>query len=416
MPKVRRGETENHYMTRCIPFLRNEGKPEQQAIAICNAMWSEKKAVTKSWSNFVYDVKGNELQGLDAPTIKDVVFDTSKMCATGILATTSKDRVGDVLEVNGIDFTNHKKNPIVLVDHGQWYMLPIGKTIDENGNYTVWLDGDDCFQTTYFSQNSQIAEQVYSLYCEGILKANSIGFRPIEVSNLKPDIKLNLPPARWIKKCELLECSWVGIPCNQDAVMATLSRDKICGKSICPEIKAMLSPYILPKHKWVSVPIKEIMNKNVPEGAVEAPADKPEEQDVPLGKSVLKGMSDDLKDVMEQYSQSVGPVEQEKVKSGILKHIEALKSMVQKMDELHEKVYNKKDVDEDEAREDTADAEDEEVETPEDVDYEKSWKLKALDAFKKILDSKEEKVDDSEKIKKLERAINRRLNMVSRLA
>src|SRR5437868_1567678 len=108
-----------------------------------------KQAEMKSWNAYSYKLEDN-VSGLDAPSLPGLNVDVSKMCATGLLATsTCRDRQGDIMEVDGIDFTDHKRNPIVQLDHGQYYHLPIGKTEDPDGNYTVWVDGDDCFQTTY---------------------------------------------------------------------------------------------------------------------------------------------------------------------------------------------------------------------------------------------------------------------------
>jgi len=43
MPNVQPGESKDDFLKRCIPMLRNEGKPEDQAIAICESMYEEKK-------------------------------------------------------------------------------------------------------------------------------------------------------------------------------------------------------------------------------------------------------------------------------------------------------------------------------------------------------------------------------------
>src|ERR1700721_1595170 len=57
-------------------------------------------------------------------------------------ASQGRDRVGDFLEVDGIDMDHHRKNPVAMIDHGKWNPLPIGKCEDKEGNYTVWIDSD----------------------------------------------------------------------------------------------------------------------------------------------------------------------------------------------------------------------------------------------------------------------------------
>lgn len=43
MPSVNPNEKKNHYMSRCIPKLIQEGRKQDQAIAICSSMYEESK-------------------------------------------------------------------------------------------------------------------------------------------------------------------------------------------------------------------------------------------------------------------------------------------------------------------------------------------------------------------------------------
>lgn len=38
----KKNETKEKFLGRCIPFLIKEGKPKDQAAAICHSMWSKK--------------------------------------------------------------------------------------------------------------------------------------------------------------------------------------------------------------------------------------------------------------------------------------------------------------------------------------------------------------------------------------
>lgn len=44
MPTPRASENRDDFLKRCIPMLINEGKPKDQAIAVCNAMWVNREA------------------------------------------------------------------------------------------------------------------------------------------------------------------------------------------------------------------------------------------------------------------------------------------------------------------------------------------------------------------------------------
>ena len=46
MPKPKKNESKDDYISRCIAELVNkENKPSNQAVAICNSFWREKKDV-----------------------------------------------------------------------------------------------------------------------------------------------------------------------------------------------------------------------------------------------------------------------------------------------------------------------------------------------------------------------------------
>jgi hypothetical protein len=42
MPDPNAGESKNSFIARCIPMVMDEGKPRDQAIAICQSRWRKK--------------------------------------------------------------------------------------------------------------------------------------------------------------------------------------------------------------------------------------------------------------------------------------------------------------------------------------------------------------------------------------
>ena len=162
-----------------------------------------------------------------------VQTDSRAMRARALLATESRDRQGDVIITGGIDLTHHRQAPVVLIDHGKWHSLPIGKTVDRLGEYSVQYDPADkvLWQTTTFSQHSEIAAQVFGLIEEGIIKGNSVGLRPIEVDSLEadPDEGHYVDPntgraGRLVLRSELAEASWCAVPVNPDAAYAAIEK------------------------------------------------------------------------------------------------------------------------------------------------------------------------------------------------
>jgi HK97 family phage prohead protease len=225
MPTPRKGEPEKQYVSRCIPVVLKEGtaKDSSQAAAICHSLYKQhhKKSTKLAESASV----------LDGPISKPDL-DTGRMSARFIFASSSLDRVGDVLNVAGIDTTAHQQNPVVLWDHGNWFADPIGRTVDPAGNYTVEIAGDKAYQTTFFLP-TELGEQYYSLVEMGGINCNSIGYRATKK-------RQNSAGGFFLDEVELVEISLVAVPANADCIRAALSRDRLCGKSIHPSLRAAL--------------------------------------------------------------------------------------------------------------------------------------------------------------------------------
>ena len=43
MPKPRENESREKFISRCVPIVVEEGKPQKQAVAICHSIWREDK-------------------------------------------------------------------------------------------------------------------------------------------------------------------------------------------------------------------------------------------------------------------------------------------------------------------------------------------------------------------------------------
>lgn len=42
MPSVKKGESQNKYMNRCVPIVKAEGKTQSQAVGQCMGMYKQK--------------------------------------------------------------------------------------------------------------------------------------------------------------------------------------------------------------------------------------------------------------------------------------------------------------------------------------------------------------------------------------
>lgn len=269
-----------------------------------------------------------------APRTKLVSLDKGAMSATGVLATTALDRHGDILEVAGIDTGSHRRNPIALWNHGVQLAIPIGKCEDPAGRYTVEIDPEsgECRCTTFFSQHLPEAEQIYHLIDEGVIRAMSIGFRPLAAKPLPAQRGSLQRPGSHIQKCELLEASWVAVPANQDAIRRTLSKSLVCGKSLSPAIRRALAPLVsttavtrgftLSKTQKGSPMSQTTKTKADDELAPVPSADSPPAADtapveappaMPLGAEILTQVHQGLIGVVDYCNGEIGRLENERL-------------------------------------------------------------------------------------------------------
>ena len=118
-----------------------------------------------------------------------------------VIATTSGvDRDGESILVEGWDFQNFMKNPVILFGHNYWDMHCIVGAATE-----VYVEGNSVIVEGVFA-NTQEGQYIRQLYDDGILKTVSVGFIPHEKNG------------NVITKAELLELSFVPVPANPEAI------------------------------------------------------------------------------------------------------------------------------------------------------------------------------------------------------
>lgn len=126
-----------------------------------------------------------------------------------VLSDATVDRYGDVVEPSGWDLRNFKKNPIALFGHEGGF--PIGTWQD------IRVEGGRLIGRLKLAAKGTSAriDELISLVEQGILRAVSVGFRPLEAEPV--DRSKPYGPQRY-KRQELLETSLVSVPANPAAV------------------------------------------------------------------------------------------------------------------------------------------------------------------------------------------------------
>jgi HK97 family phage prohead protease len=130
---------------------------------------------------------------------------------TFVLNEGTPDRVGDIIEAKGWMLDDFVKNPIALWMHD--HEKPIG--VWEN----VHVKGKQLIGSLRLG-NTNLARMAKQLLDDGILKAVSVGFRPIDYDPIDKDD----PWGAWhIKSALLLETSLVSVPAHPNALRISKS-------------------------------------------------------------------------------------------------------------------------------------------------------------------------------------------------
>lgn len=128
-----------------------------------------------------------------------------------VLSDNTKDRYGDVIDAKGWDLKNFNLNPIALFNHDKDFVIGKWSNVRIEGNRLIG-------QLNLAEENTsdRIGELV-RLVRQGVLRAVSVGFKPIEVER-----KPGADGLVFIKQ-ELLETSLVSVPANPNAVQIARS-------------------------------------------------------------------------------------------------------------------------------------------------------------------------------------------------
>ena len=163
------------------------------------------------------------------PVDKAVEVDDKERTVTGFISTESMDRDREVVEMQGIDLNQFRKNPVVPWAH-DYHGLPVGKSQWIKQTVKNGLKG--LLAKTQFAsaKANPFAENVFQCFKEGILRGFSIGFIPLKFTDHETKAG-EFSPTRTYHKVLLLEYSPVPVPSNPDSLALAL-KSGIDGKLI----------------------------------------------------------------------------------------------------------------------------------------------------------------------------------------
>ncbi len=149
----------------------------------------------------------------EAPAHIRLDADSSSLVIRGVISTSQPDRAGDVVVPSGLrNLDEFLRNPVVLWAH-QRTLPPIGVC------RKIEIQGDRIVAETQFAKGVPFAEDVFKLYEQGILRAWSIGFEPVQVTPQRRGLRYD----EW----DLLEYSAVPVPENPRALTVAVQKGLI---------------------------------------------------------------------------------------------------------------------------------------------------------------------------------------------
>jgi len=134
-----------------------------------------------------------------------------------VFSTATRDRHGTVIDPQGWDLRNFKKNPVASYRH-EVHTSPDPDVVI--GRADAWIEGEALVGTITFETKdvNPLADKVYKKVLAGTLSAVSVGFAEIAGHWGDED-----PKTYYFDKVELLEISIVAIPSNPDALKRAYS-------------------------------------------------------------------------------------------------------------------------------------------------------------------------------------------------
>lgn len=189
-PDPEEDESHGEFMDRCISEMMSEDDTldESDAEEACQIAWEDNRAI----GGVVHKTHAGEVKG-----------------STFVLSDQSVDRMGDIIMADGWKLTNFKRNPVALGFHhsdfpiGTWKDVRI-ENAELRGELALAPEG-----------TSPRIDEIRRLVDAGILRAVSVGFRPIKHEPL--DEKDPWSGSRFLQQ-ELVECSLVSVPANANAI------------------------------------------------------------------------------------------------------------------------------------------------------------------------------------------------------
>lgn len=286
--------------------------------------------------------------------IRKARADTHELSVTAVLSFPGVDQVGDIVHADGLDFTSHRRNPWVDLEHnGQcvgWARKSLSATGGKYGLEHLNLShGGETHRlpvgTTWFDPNDALQSQVFALVAEDALPGVSLEFRPVpkqyKALGRSP---LEQRPAYEFFQGDVVRWTHCASPVNEgatvaksmgtpnatDKLLSALSAKRVGSEPMHPTIFKALSQ-LTPQRRLVRV--EKAMEPNAETETVYDDAPAAEETEPTGGGSptamAAYNLAQGIKDLCEQARTELSKGEHVKGRKSVNKILDAVEDYVE---------------------------------------------------------------------------------------
>jgi len=146
-------------------------------------------------------------------------WDAGSQTMDFVISDASVDRMGDVIDLEGWELKNYRRNPVVQFAH-QYDRPAVGQATK------VWTEDNKLKARVQFAPTA-LGQELQTLYTGRFMRATSVGFMPLEEEDREVSeeeaAKYGFHRPVHYKRQELVEFSLVPVPANANALAAAIT-------------------------------------------------------------------------------------------------------------------------------------------------------------------------------------------------
>lgn len=168
------------------------------------------------------------VRGFSGGTTRAETISREDFTCEAMVSTNALDRYDTIIEPDGWELDNFRKNPVVFWGHEDW-KFPIARSLEER-KLSDGLWAKPLFAASLGDAAPAVAKEAWALHSGDFIRAWSVSFWPLEWEEFqtKDGTGETIRGYRLIRN-ELLEYSLVGIPGNPNTLTLGLARAAIEG-------------------------------------------------------------------------------------------------------------------------------------------------------------------------------------------